>query len=107
MACPYQFGSLARRDRCRLGTQAGAERRLAKYLGRANSLLAQFANSRRALPLAQLRSLCIADQGVVVEDRLLDRAEHPGQSQLAAGRLQQVFPSNDKIHSVAQVIDRD
>lgn len=87
MACCYEFGSLVRRDRSRLANQASAERRSAQHLGRADALLAQIADSVRALPLTQFRPLRITDQGVVVEDRLLDRAEHPRQSQLAAGRL--------------------
>ena len=107
MACRYQLGSRACTDRFRLRKQAGSKRCLTEHLSRADALLTQIADRRRALLLAQLLSVQIAYQRVVVEGRPLDRAEHSCESQLATSRLQQVFSSHDEIHAVAHVIDGD
>ncbi len=97
----------ARGNRAMVGQEPDPERRLLEHVLRPGSPGAEVPNPGVAARLAQLVPRGLPHQRVVQKDRRLGSAEKPGQPDLPAGRGQEVFPSNDQLDAVPEVVHRD
>src|SRR5262245_10008934 len=99
-----QLGQIVGLEPCKVLQEAGEEGRPPEDLRAREASGAELTDAGIARGLAQLLAARFPNQGMVREHGRLSPPEQPAQSDLTACGLEQIFPPNDEIHTLAQVV---